>query len=280
MQHVRPLEAGDRDEAVSLLVKGFPADGEHFWRRCLDRQAAVQKGGLGFLLVDRSGAAAGILLTLRSRRTDASGRSGEIVNLSSWYIEPAHRMRAVAMLSAAMADQDAVYTDLTAAPHIHRLNEMVGFSRWNSGMILAAAAPFTAMPGRRGARIASFAEGRTALSADEAALLEWHEGDGHVAAVLMDEAAHPLLFRLIRRKGVRFAQLIYAPSRKAVVQHMPALMRFLAKRGILFATIDADRDLCPVGAFFRAGRPRFVRGPMDRDRLDYAFSELVLFGVS
>ncbi len=57
-------------------------------------------------------------------------------------------------------------------------------------------------------------------------------------------------------------------------------MRFLVRRGILFITIDADKELCPGAAFFRPGRPRFVHGPTDRDRLDYAFSELVLFGVS
>ncbi len=174
-----------------------------------------------------------------------------------------------------------IYTDLTAAPQIYRLNEALGFSVWSTGMILASAAPFALMPGRAGTRLLPFSDGSDLISAEDAALLAWHEGEGLLPAIMVEDGvAHPLLFRIIRRKGVSFAQLVFAPSRKAAIRNLPTLMRFLVRRGILFATIDADKELCPGAAFFRPGRQRFVRGPVDRDRLDYAFSELVLFGVS
>ena len=270
-----------REDAVRLLVKGFPRDGEAFWRRCLDRQASLQPDGHGFLL-EAGERVVGVMLTLRSARPRPEGGQRALVNLSSWFIEPTHRWRAATMLRAAMSDEDAIYTDLTAAPQIYRLNETVGLSPWNTGMILASAAPFAALPGRRGARVIGLAEAEAGglLEADEAALLDWHRRDGLIAAVLVEEATHPLLFRVIRRKGVRFGQLIYAPSRMAVVRNLPQVMRFLARSGVLFVTIDADRAMCPAGAFFRPGRQRFRRGPIDHDRLDYAYSELVLFGVS
>lgn len=123
-------------------------------------------------------------------------------------------------------------------------------------------------------------DARSLLSPLDIEMLDWHERDGLVAAVLVDDAAHPLLFRVIRRKGIRFGQLIHAPSRKAVISNLPTIMRFLARSGIFFITIDADREMCPAAAFFRPGRQRFRRGPIAHDQLDYAYSELVLFGVS
>ena len=276
---LRPLTAGDRDTVIRLLAEGFPKDGEDFWRRSLHRQASLQGEGHGFLL-DVGGRPVGVMLTLRSRRLVPEGGTRELVNLSSWYIEPSHRWRAASMLRSAMADDNAIYTDLTAVPNIYRLNEKVGLSTWNTGMILASAAPFAAMPSRRGARMIAPDEAGDLLHPLDAEMLDWHQRDGLVAAVLIDEAAHPLLFRIIRRKGLRFGQLIHAPSRKAVIRNLPTIMRFLARSGIVFITIDADREICPAAAFFRPGRQRFRRGPIGHDRLDYAYSELVLFGVS
>ena len=112
-------------------------------------------------------------------------------------------------------------------------------------------------------------------------MLDWHVREGCIAGVLREgDTITPLLFRPIRRKGIRFAQVIYAESRTAAIRNLPAIMRFLARHGILFVSLDAHREDCPPGAYFRAGRQRFWRGPITRDRLDYAYSELVLFGVS
>lgn len=221
------------------------------------------------------------MLTLRSTRSRPDGTLYPVVNLSSWYIQPAHRWRAVPMLRAIVDESDALVTDLTASELIYRMNAAVGLSPWSNGMILAGILPWAALPGRRGASVLSLARAAALLDPAEAAMLEWHERDGLIAAVLCEgEGACPLLFRPIRRKGVRFAQLIYAGSRKAVIRNLPAVMRFLAGRGILFLSIDACREDCPAGAFFRPGRQRFWREVVDRDRLDYAYSELVLFGVS
>ncbi len=184
------------------------------------------------------------------------------------------------MIRAAMADKTALYTDLTAAPHVEELNRKIGMESWSSGMILASAAPFAALPGRSGAQVLPVTEARSFLSDEEAELIDWHRREGMVAAVLIDQSAHPLLFRVIRRKGARFAQLIFAPSRTAVIRNLPRIMRFLARSGLFFITIDADRAMCPAGAIFRPGRHRFRLGPGNRDAIDYAYSELVLFGVS
>lgn len=277
---LRPIGPSRCGEAVALLMEGFPATGRAFWERGLERQAALQGDNLGYF-VEAGGQAVGVMLTLRSTRSRPDGTLYPVVNLSSWYIQPAHRWRAVPMLRAIVDESDGLVTDLTASESIYRMNAAVGLSAWSNGMILAGVLPWAALPARRGANMLRLAQAAALIDPAEAAMLEWHERDGLIAAVLCEETgACPLLFRPIRRKGVRFAQLIFAGSRKAVIRNLPAVMRFLAGRGVLFLSIDAHREDCPRGAFFRPGRQRFWRGRVDRDRLDYAYSELVLFGVS
>lgn len=277
---LRPFGPSRGDEAVTLLREGFPATSRAFWERGLERQAALQGDNLGYFL-EAGGQAVGVMLTLRSTRSRPDGTLYPVVNLSSWYIQPAHRWRAVPMLRAIVEESDGLATDLTASESIYRMNAAVGLSPWSNGMILAGVLPWAALPARRGTSVLRLAQAAALLGPAEAGMLEWHEGDGLIAGVLCEETSTcPLLFRPIRRKGVRFAQLIFASSRKAVIRNLPAVMRFLAGRGILFLSIDAHREDCPRGAFFRPGRQRFWRGVSDRDRLDYAYSELVLFGVS
>ncbi|WP_377841537.1 hypothetical protein [Bosea sp. UC22_33] len=277
---LRPFGPSRCNEAVALLMDGFPATSRAFWEQGLERQALLQDDNLGYFL-EMGGQAVGVMLTLRSTRSRPDGMLYPVINLSSWYIQPAHRWRAVPMLRAIVDESDGLVTDLTASESIYRMNAAVGLSPWSNGMILAGILPWAALPARRGTSMLSLAQAAALLGPAEAAMLEWHERDGLIAAVLCEEAGTcPLLFRPIRRKGVRFAQLIFAGSRKAVIRNLPAVMRFLAGRGILFLSIDACREDCPRGAFFRPGRQRFWRGVVDRDRLDYAYSELVLFGVS
>lgn len=277
---LRPVGPSRRDEAVALLMEGFPATSRAFWERGLERQAALQGDHFGYCL-EAGGKAVGVMLTLRSTRNRSDGALYPVVNLSSWYIQPAHRWRAATMLRAIVDESDGLVTDLTASESIYRMNAAAGLSPWSNGMILAGVMPWAALPARRGASVLRLAQAAALLGPAEADMLEWHERDGLIAAVLCEETGTcPLLFRPIRRKGVRFAQLIFAGSRKAVIRNLPTVMRFLAVRGILFLSIDAHREDCPRGAFFRPGRQRFWRGVVDRDRLDYAYSELVLFGVS
>lgn len=277
---LRPMERCDRAAVIGLLQRGFPQTCVSFWERGLARQAAVQRDRFG-LLLDSANGPVGVLLTLRSQRFRADGSGFEAVNLSSWYIAPQQRLKAAAMLRAALADQAALVTDLTAAESIYRMNTAAGLSAWSSGMVLAGALPWLARRAARGASVRDFTGPVAGLPGWEADLLGWHQRDGCLAAVLhLDDAAVPLLFRPIRRRGVRFAQLIYASDRQLVLAHLPALMRFLVRKRLFFVAIDGQPEMCPSGAYFRPGRRRFWRGPCDVARLDYAYSELVLLGVS
>ncbi len=277
---LRVMEACDRDEAVQVLLRGFPHTSDAFWHRCLDRQIGLQGRSLGYFLDGKEGPV-GLVLALRSQRRMPDGSEQEIVNFSSWYVEPAHRRRLAGVLGTLPEKRSTMFTALTSAPQVHRLLALLDMSDWSTGMILASAAPFAAMPTGRRTRLLPFREGRALLGAHDEAMLEWHAADGHIAAVLIeDEAVHPLIFRILPRRGLRFAQLIFAPSRTVVLRNLPAVMRMLARHGAFFVSIDGDREMCPRGAYFRIGRPRFWRGAIERDRLDYAYSEFVLFGVS
>lgn len=277
---LRPMEERDRSAVIALLQRGFPQTCVSFWERGLARQAAAQTDRFGLLLDSGSGIT-GVLLTLRSQRFRSDGSRYEAINLSSWYIEPRHRLKAMAMLRAAIADQQALVTDLTAAESIYRMNTAAGLSEWSNGMILAGALPWAASRAQGGVSVREFSTAIAQLPGWESDLLDWHQRDGCIAAVLdLDHAAVPLLFRIIRRRGVRFAQLIYTPDRHLVLAHLPAIMRFLVRKRLFFIAIDGCPEMCPPGAWFRPGRRRFWRGPCDAVRLDYAYSELVLLGVS
>lgn len=277
---LRPMEQRDRSAVIALLQRGFPQTCVSFWERGLARQAAVQTDRLGWLL-DSTNGITGVLLTLRSQRFRSDGSQYETVNLSSWYIEPQQRLKAIAMLRAAIEDQQALVTDLTAAESIYRMNTAAGLSEWSNGMMLAGALPWVARRPQRSVSIRDFTAPAADLPGWETDLLDWHQRDGCLAAMLdLDHAAVPLLFRIIRRRGVRFAQLIYTPDRQLVLAHLPTIMRFLVRKRLFFIAIDGRPEMCPAGAWFRPGRRRFWRGPCDAARLDYAYSELVLLGVS
>jgi hypothetical protein len=277
---LRPIQTPDWDEAVTLLTRGFPDRERQFWLRGLERQASLQTGNYGYFL-DSRGVGVGIMLTLRSQRQRADGTALPIVNLSSWYIEPAHRWRAPTMLRAIIEENDAVITDLTPLPHLYKLNTELGLSVWSAGKIIASTMPWAILPGRRGIKVLGAAEAKTLVSNADTDLLGWHDRNGCIAAVLCDDhMAVPLVFRSIYRRGIHLAQLIYAESRKTVINHLPSIMRFLAGRGIFLLSVDALREDCPRGAYFRPGPHRFWKGPIKRDRLDYAYSELVVFDLA
>ena len=118
------------------------------------------------------------------------------------------------------------------------------------------------------------------LDAGQRAIAERHLELGCIAAVIeTPEGASPLILRAIRRRGLEVGQVIFAASRAAVIRALPSLMRFLIRRGMPVAWIDAPAGLCPAGAHFRAGQKRFHTGGLPADRLDYAYSEFVIFGV-
>jgi len=282
---VVPIQAGDMPSVRRVLAQGFPHQDAPFWEQGFLRwnqmsgrsDAAAPEG----FLLKAAGADVGVLLAFSSDRPRIGGGVQTITNVSSWYVDAAYRWKAPMMLRSALSDESHVYTDLTPSPEVDRINMALGFQPWSDGMLIAAAAPWAAMRSREPVEIKGFgAAGAELSSPEDRLMLEKHGAIGCLAALIRTPGGtSPLLFRRIRRKGVLFAQLIYAQSRRMVIACLPAVMRFLLARGIVLLTIDVTRDLCPPGAIFRPGRRRFFKGALDPDRLDYAYSEIVALGI-
>ena len=101
---MRPIDPAYVAAAVAVLSIGFPKATALFWQSALDRLRAF--GGnaeagvpIGHLLM-ADDKAVGVILTPARMRTRPDGTRQKIVNLSSWYIDPAHRWRAPVMLRA------------------------------------------------------------------------------------------------------------------------------------------------------------------------------------
>ncbi|WP_204321926.1 hypothetical protein, partial [Streptococcus pneumoniae] len=73
-----------------------------------------------------------------SRRIEPDGTTRDVVNLSSWYIDEAHRWLAPRMLKAVISEAGTVYTDLTPSPSVVHLNGRLGLTVWTDGVLLAA----------------------------------------------------------------------------------------------------------------------------------------------
>lgn len=266
-------------DVLSLLGRGFPERDPMFWERGLERHRAGSQSRhpAGYLLDSGSGPV-GVLLTFAS---DRGARGGSVVNLCGWYVEPAHRWRAPMMLRSIVRDTGTVFTDLRASPAVARINAALGFRIWSEGELLGFLGQWGAMPSRSGGEVLALDKAGALLPEDERRLLDHHAGQGCIAAVLCTpDRAAPLLFRPIRRKGVPTVQLVYAESRRAVIEQRRALSRFLLARGALVLSVDAHREDRVPGTIFRRTCTRFWKGPIERDRLDYAHSELTVFGSS
>lgn len=278
---LRAIDAETLGDALVVLGRGFPDRDRAFWERGFARLGPGHDAApLGYLL-GSGGENVGVLLTFRSERVRPDGGTRLVVNLAGWYVDPDHRWKAPMMLRHVVAGEGVVFTDLTPSHAVERINPALGFAPWNEGQVITFLPPWGALRARAAVEVTAFEDARAALTRPgDYDLLERHAAMGCIAAVLREPGgASPLLFRVRRRKGFRVAQLVYAESRLTVLAHRTAIARFLVARGILVLSVDADRADCPRGSFFRQGRRRFLKGPLDRDRLDYAFSELVLLDL-
>ena len=268
--------------AIDLLAEGFPDFPRSYWEDVLTRFRHIKSGDpwpVGYLLGVK-GVNVGVLLAFGSERGDGQ----PILNLSSWYIQESHRLYALAMLRKLIREQNAVLTSLTPSTSV--ITTLVGskFEPWNEG-VLFTSLPQACLKWRSDARIvdASGIDDHR-LSADDRQLLKDHARIGCLFCFLeVNGKIHPLVFVRRFNRKVRYAHLIYAPSRKTVLKHLARLCLFLLRQGYFALSVDCFKDQVPKGSIFVDGSHRFLlgaeanRGGVDSDRIDYAYSELVLF---
>jgi hypothetical protein len=275
-----PIDDARLGQAMDLLERGFPRRTRRDWEDGIERLRAFDPAAvnpIGHMLV-RKNKPCGVLLTLRGQSVPPAGAPFKVTNLSSWYIEPEHRMLAPLMLRDIVRASGTVFTDLTPSDRVIPMLPAFGFQPLNRG-ISAVTLPVAAMKPTRHARVSNLTDlPEGALLPTVRTLLERHVQQGAIAGVLnVGAACHPLLFlpRLLR--GLPTAQLIYCDSNSAVVDNLGAIARFLLKRGKVVLLLDVPLDGDVPGTHFPNRGMKFAKGGCFKGRTDYAGSELLFF---
>lgn len=269
--NISPITPSSFGVAADLLDRGFPEVGDRsFWLRVLNRIERWRPQGAAYpsgFFLEMDAAIKGVVLTPSSRRTGIQART--VVNFSSWYVEPSARAMAPLMLRKLSSAAEVQFTDLTASPAVARMLPALGFQLMSTQSMVI----LTALLARRSQAVV----GAEQVSDADRQLVQDHLNLGClVCGLKTDDAVHPLIFLpRTRRKILPSAQLIYAPSRRAVYDNLPAICAFLLKRGRLFAEIDLEPGRIPSVPHFKRPASRFVKGGTDPDKIDFAYSEFV-----
>ena len=281
---MRPIDPAYVAAAVAVLSIGFPKATALFWQSALDRLRAF--GGnaeagvpIGHLLM-ADDKAVGVILTPARMRTRPDGTRQKIVNLSSWYIDPAHRWRAPVMLRAVTRDADALYTDLTPTLEVQKMLPAFGFKPINRGL-KRLFTPFKALAVRLSGRVRDLKSVPAGSVAEPThALLESHRAlDCLPCALKAGERWHPLMFKARRVRRLPAAELVYCEDHALLERHMAAVARYLLRRGKLFLIIEDRTSMSDGEQLEPQPGLRFVKGGHDPSRTDYAGSELCILGV-
>ncbi len=280
---LRPIDRRSLDETLPLLQRGF-AHAPAFWAAALERlkryQSPAPDSPAAYLL-DVKGDPVGVILSIASERTAADGTMRRVVNLSSWFVDEAHRWRAPRMLQQLTASDDTLYTDLTPTAPVQSMIGRLGFNRWTEGTLLYPL-PLFALGRTGNAHVARFGSlPADALPAAVQRIMADHASLGCLTAALWDGIRlHPLIFSRMRRKGLPIARLLYAEDRTVVKNHLAAIARFLLREKTVLLAMTADRSERIPGSFFtRRAPPTFYKGTMNTSAIDHAYSEFVFLQI-
>jgi hypothetical protein len=270
----RQIRETDLDAVADLLTRGFEVKPRKYWTSALarlaERRAPEGCPTYGYLL-EADGAVVGVLLLIFAE-TGGAVRC----NVSSWYVEPAHRGHAALLAGLASKLKHVTYINTSAATHTWPILDALGYRRYSQGQF--AAIPALKLGGE--GRVRPLAEAKCSLPDYD--LLAAHVDAGCLALVCeMAQGPEPFVFLLRRVSRLPFAaaQLVYARDTDRFAACAGPLGRFLLKRGAPLVICDAPAPIQGlVGVWFKDRGPRYFKGP-DRPRLnDLAFTEMVVFG--
>ena len=269
----RQIGLTDLDPVVNLLARGFPRKPRKYWTNALARLAAhgAPEGcpRFGYLL-EADGEVVGVQLLIFAERGGAVR-----CNVSSWYVEPAHRGYASLLASMASKLKHVTYINTSANTHTWPILDALGYRRYSKGQMAAVPAL------KRGrAKVHPLSDADRDLPDYD--LLAAHAAAGCLALVCeTPQGAEPFVFLRRRVSGLPFsaAQLVYARDTDRFVACAGPLGRALLRRGAPLVLCDATAPIAGlVGVWFKDRGPRYFKGP-ERPRLnDLTFTEMVVFG--
>ena len=281
---LRPISFDALDTILPILSRGFPGMRRDGWPAAIGRLRAFGASDAqahAAYLLEEKGRDVGVILTIPSTRLDDADAPRQIVNLSSWYIDPEHRWRAPRMLQTVTASNATLFTDLTATTPVRAMIGRFGFRGWTEGTLIVAL-PLFAMKTAGPSHVVPLRDlPPDAFMEPTRQMLDQHAALDCIAGGLWDGAAlHPLIFSRKTSHGIRAARLIFADDRATMFAHLPAISRFLLREKLVLLAINADRRERVTGSIFmQRASAAFYKGPAAPAPCDLAFSEFVFLQI-
>ncbi len=277
----RQITATDIPAVADLLAVGFPQRSLSYWSDALNalrgRIAPEGYPQFGYLL-EGERAVVGVLLLIFVEVGGGKVRC----NVSSWYVDPAYRMHAAPLVSAALRFKNVTYMNVSPAPNTWPILEAQGYKRYVEGQF--ASLPALSLAGL-GATVRTYEPGRddARLPIEEVGLLQDHAACGCLVLVCeRGDDLVPLVFlpRDVKPLGKVVMQLAYCRDTSDFARNAGPVGRFLARRGVAVVLCDGEGPIHGLaGRFFKNRSPKYFKGA-DRPRLnDLAYTEAVLFGA-
>ena len=282
--HSRQINESDIGGVVDLLARGFPGRTRQFWLRAIGRltehSAPTGMPKYGYLL-ESGGAPVGVILLIFSMIRTATTFSARC-NVSSWFVEPAFRSYASALVAQALKFKNVTYVNISAAPHTRTTVEVQGFSRYSNGVFVAVPALNALSADTQAKVVPGYTCPDAHFESFERDLLSDHSAYGCMSLwCVTPDRAYPFVFRPRVVKGfIACTQLIYCRDVEDFVRFAQPIGWFLALRGRPLVILDSNGQIPGlVGKYLDGRMPKYFKG-QDRPRLgDLAYTEAAMFGV-
>lgn len=282
---VRQILDEDIDDAIELLLRGFPARRRSYWERGFERLAgrfvSAEVPKYGYVLADDR-QLVGIILLISSC-VPMGDRWTVRSNLSSWFVQLPFRSLSSLLIKQAISVPDVTYMNISAAQHTWPTIEAQGFSRYTQGQFVAV--PSARAPDSKTSIIEGTFEDSSQLDPlkrFEHQMLLDHSKYGCISLwCRTPDGDYPFVFlpRIVRRV-VPCVQLIYCRNLEDYVRFARPLGWYLALRQRFFTIIDSNGPIKGLaGSYFPNSAPKYFKGPF-RPRLgDLAYTEAPLIGL-
>ena len=280
----REIGEPDLDGVLDLLAKSPFGRSREFWADALHRLGAhptppgYPKYGYALQV---NGVIAGVLLVIAASVL-VDGRPAVRCNVSSWYVWPPFSAYGSFLAARAMQRKDATYTDISPLSHTFASIEAQGFRRYCDGRFIAI--PALKLWSRLAARVvtaeAALHPGPD-LPAEEIALLLDHAAYGYISLIVTSGGRrYPFVFEPATSfRVLHAAYLVYARSVEDFVRFAGPIGRYLARRGMLIVTLDANSRVPGLNGWYREATPKYYKGPHRPSFTDVAYSERVVLGL-
>jgi hypothetical protein len=288
-ERVRCRLIGEEDLAAiaRLLHEGFAGISCATWQDRLDRLRRREvAGGLpryGYCL-DAGGRLVGVILLVAAARV-IDGAPAVFCNVASWYVIPDYRAYAQLLVSMALRKKDVTYTNVTPAPQTWPIVENQGYTKYCSGLFVAAAALKTPAPEVRLTTIEDPGVQDGLRQLPEHDMLRRHHAAGcAVVLALENDRLAGFVFRRYRIRSGKVPLpamlVIHGPDRQQLIRLAGNFGRWFMMRGAPFLVMDADGPVAGLRGVYTESRGRkYFKGPHRPALCDLGDTELAIFGV-